>query len=448
MLIRVMLIGFILGLDAPVSCADTWPQFRGPFASGIGNADLPTEWDVETQNNVRFKVALPGLAHSSPVVWNERLFITTAVPAVEDEKATRLETGWIGGSGEEEEEEVEWIWQTLCLSAWDGHEIWTREAHRGVPKTKRHIKATHANCSPATNGRYVVAFFGSEGLYCYDMRGNLVWQKDLGKLHVGPYDAPKLEWGAASSPVIYDEFVIVQCDALNAKFVAILDVDTGEEIRRIPREDVATWSTPAVFDVEGRAHIVCNGYKQMAAYDLLTGEPRWTLEGGGDVPVPTPLLAHHIVYLTNGHGRSPVYAVDPRATGDLTPSDDQQPDGLVWWKEKGGCYMPTPIVFGKHIYLCNDRGTILAANALTGDEVYRQRVGSGKNSFSASVVGAEDRLYWVDEGGEVYVIRVGDEYELLATNSVGESCLATPAIANDALYMRTISHLVCLAKTR
>ena len=235
-----------------------------------------------------------------------------------------MEAGWSGGAGESAKDTGDWTWQVTCLQLGTGKIRWTTNARVGEPTIKRHLKGSHANCTPATNGEFVVAFFGSEGLYCFDIDGQLVWKHDFGKLHSGPYDAPELEWGFASSPIIHDGLVIVQCDCLNTAFVAILDLKTGREVRRIDRAgEVATWSTPLVVTTEDPQQIVCNGYRQMAGYDLNTGSRIWHLNGGGDVPVPTPLFANGLIYLTNGHGRSPMYAIKPNATGDLTPSNDE-----------------------------------------------------------------------------------------------------------------------------
>ena len=277
-------------MPAAVHADDNWPQFRGHAGSGIGSGDPPTEWNVDTGQNVEWKTAIPGLGHSCPIVWSNRVFLTTAVNSDTDKPS--VETGWVGGAGESANDTGEWTWQLLCLQLDTGKLIWTQSAHSGVPTIKRHLKASHANCTPATDGERVVAFFGSEGLHCFNRNGDLLWKQDFGRLHSGPYDQEDLEWGFASSPIIHEGRVIVQCDCLNTNFVAILDIETGDEIRRINRHgEVATWSTPLVVITEDRQQIVCNGYRQMAGYDLRTGKTLWHLNNGGDVPVPTPLFA-------------------------------------------------------------------------------------------------------------------------------------------------------------
>lgn len=445
---RALLLSLALGLlliwSAPVSGQENWPQFRGVGALGVSEGNPPTEWDVEKGTNILWKTPLDGLGHSAPVIWGDSVFVTTAVSI--DNETPSLETGWSGGSGEAAPDSGEWHWKMICLDRDTGDVRWSKTANTGEPTIERHMKASHANCSPATDGNLVVAFFGSEGLYCYDFQGNLVWNKDLGRLHSGPYNAKKLEWGFASSPVIYQGHVIVQCDCLNTGFVSIMNLETGDEVRRIERKDVATWSTPCVIRHGGKTQIICNGYKQMASYDFDTGEQLWTLSGGGDVPVPTPLFHDGLVFITNGHGRSPVYAISPDATGDITPKEDEELSaGLVWFEKRGGSYMPTPIIVGDLLYTCNDNGVLTVRRTKSGEQVYRKRVSGDSNTFSASAVATADHLYFSAESGDVMVVRTGEEYELVTTNEMKSVVMATPAIAGDQLFIRTVDHLICIA---
>ena len=443
-LIVAMLIASVISTE--IFGDDDWPQFRGHGGLGIGSGNPPTEWDVQSGKNVAWKTPIPGLGHSAPIIWGDRVFVTTAINTDSDNPS--VEAGWSGGAGESAKDTGDWTWQVVCLQLETGKIRWTKNARIGVPTIKRHLKASHANCTPATDGEFVVAFFGSEGLYCFDIDGQLVWQHDLGKLRSGPYDAPELEWGFASSPIIHDGLVIVQCDCLNTNFVVILDLKTGREIRRIDRAgEVATWSTPLVVTTSDRQQIVCNGYRQMAGYDLKTGSRIWHLNGGGDVPVPTPLFANGLIYLTNGHGRSPVYAIQPNATGDLTPSDDEpQNTGLAWWQPRYGSYMPTPLVKGKRLYTCNDNGRLTVQDAMTGELIYRQRIGTASHTYSASAVAAGGHIYFVSEQGEVTVIEEGDVFKKLASNELGAVVMATPAISGNRLLIRAVRNLYCLAR--
>ena len=455
---------FILPLTHVLSAEENWPQFRGRGASGLGLGNPPTHWDVETGENIQWTTPIEGLAHSSPIVWGNRIFLTTAVNAANDTPS--LGTGWLGGTGKAADDAGRWSWQVHCYDLNNGDLIWQREAAEGEPLSRRHLKATQANCTPVSNGEYVVAFFGSEGLYCYDMDGNLQWRSGFGRLRCGPYDAEELEWGFASSPVIHGEHVVVQCDCLNTSFVAMLRLTDGVEVRRIPRNDVTTWSTPLVVQADGQTQLVCNGYREMAGYDFDTGERLWYLSGGGDIPVPSPLFAQNLFLLTNGHGRSPTYAISPAARGDITPpppstsnadekdaesnTEDEPsselPAGLVWFQPRDGSYMPTPIVVGELLYTCNDNGRLVVREVRNGAVVYQERVG-GRATFSASAVGTDERLYYVDESGWVYVVKTGPAFELLAENKMNEIVMATPAMAGDRLLIRTTKQLVCVGPT-
>ena len=433
---------------------DNWPQFRGHGGLGIGSGNPPTQWDTLTEENVSWKTPIPGLGHSAPIMWGKRVFLTTAVNSDTDNPA--VEIGWSGGAGESASDTGRWTWQVLCLQLGTGEILWTKDAHVGEPTVKRHLKASYANCTPATDGEFVVALFGSEGLYCFDIDGHLIWKHDFGKLVSGPYDAPELEWGFASSPIIHNGHVIVQCDCLNTNFVAILDIKTGREIRRIDRDgEVASWSTPLVVTTEDRQQVVCNGYRQMAGYDLKTGLRLWHLHDGGDIPVPTPLYAGGLIYLTSGHSRSPTYAIRPMASGDLTPADVESADdetttakkdtGLAWWQPRDGSYMPTPLVSNGLLYTCNDSGRLAVRDAMTGDLIYRRRIGTGRRTYSASAVAAGGHVYYVSERGEVTVMEEGSEFKKVASNEMGEVVMATPAISGDRLLIRTVRNLYCLA---
>lgn len=421
---------------------DIWPQFRGIRGSGVGTGDPPIEWNVESGQNVLWKRRLDGLGHSCPIGFGDRVFLTTAVSETNNES---IPTGFVGGSGESAVDSGAWRWQVAALDLRTGVEIWRRTVASGEPTIKRHLKATHANSTPATDGKYVVAFFGSEGLYCLDVDGNLLWKKDFGRLHSGPYDAPDLEWGFAGSPIIHDGKVILQCDCLNIGFVVVLDIVDGSELLRIDRDDVATWSTPAIVETATETQIVCNGYQQMAGYDLKTGDRLWTLHGGGDVPVPTPLAAEGLIFMTNGHGRSPVFAISPAARGDITPDrlSDTLPDGLAWWEPYGGSYIPTPVIVGGLLYTCSDRGVLSVRKAASGELVYQHRVGG---QYSASAVATAGHVYFSSEDGLISVVETGSEYQLAATNTMHEPVFATPAILGDRLLLRTTHHLYAIGR--
>lgn len=430
-----------------------WPSFRGTCARGIGEGNATvTRWNVETSENIAWKTSIPGLGHSSPVIWGDRLFITSAI---NQRKAAPLKVGLYGDPESAEDSDAQ-EWRVFCLNKYTGAIFWARTAHEGVPKQKRHPKATHANCTVATDGTNVVAFFGSEGLYCYDFEGHLRWQNDWGTLRTSPVvynDKPDpqgtaLEWGFASSPVIHDGRVFVQCDVLTNGFVAALNIANGKEIWRTSRDDTATWSTPTVCTEGTRPQLLVNGWKHMGGYDLLTGQEIWRMSGGGDCPVPTPVVWNGLIFLTSAHGpRRPLYAVRTDAAGDVSLHNGATTNRFVAWSAvRGGSYMQTPLVYGEYLYSCHIDGVLSCYEARTGAQVYKERLGTGSEGFTASPVASEGKLYFTGERGSVFVVKPGSDFRVLATNRMGEVCMATPAISEGTLFFRTQEHVVAVGR--
>jgi outer membrane protein assembly factor BamB len=442
-------LGFIVSLltlvaaNAPRPGID-WPSFRGIQASGVSDGrPTPVHWNVEAGENVRWRTEIPGLGHSSPAIWGDLVCVTTAVRASGEDE---LKVG-LYGDIRPVDEEVEHEWKVYCLDKRSGAVRWDRTAHRGVPTIRRHTKSTHANSTLAMDGIHIVALFGSEGLYAYDMKGDLLWKKDLGVLDSGYFQVPAAQWGFASSPVIYDGRVIVQADVQENSFLAAFDVRTGRELWRTPRRDVPTWSTPTVHASGGTAQVIVNGWKHIGGYDLQTGKPLWWMSGGGDIPVPTPVIAHGLVFITNAHGpAAPIYAIRPAARGDISlPDGESASERIVWSQNREGAYMQTPLVYGEHLYNCRDNGILSVYEATSGRRLYQQRLGDGRTGFTASPVAADGKVYFTSEEGDVHVVRAGSEFELLATNSLGEICMATPAISEGTLFFRARRHLVAIA---
>lgn len=453
-LIVPVTLAFVLTL-APTAFAEEsaargdstkWPSFRGSQASGTAGGDPPVTWNVETGENIRWSTEIPGLGLSSPVAWGDRLFLTTAVPKEEIE--SELKVGLYGDIGAADDM-VPHTWHVIALDTQTGEIAWNRVAHEGVPAIKRHTKASHANSSPVTDGKHVVAFFGSEGLYCYDMDGKLLWSKSFGVLNSAFFMMPQAQWGFGSSPVIDDGKLIIQADVIKDGFLAVFDVHTGEEIWKVTREDFPTWSSPTVVDTGEGKQIVVNGFKHMGGYDFATGEALWRLAGGGDIPVPTPVAAHDLVYLTNAHGaKSPVYAIryeGARGSIDLE-EDTTKNEHIAWSVPRGGAYMQTPIVVGDELYVCRDNGVLTCFDAKTGEEHFKERLATGEG-FTSSPVAAGGRLYFTSEMGRTHVIAAGPEFKELATNELDEIVMATPAIAGDTIYFRTRAHVVAIGET-
>jgi outer membrane protein assembly factor BamB len=440
---RVLLLSTVIVVQTLAAAAANWPSFRGPAASGIGEgAPAPLTWDVPANKNVKWRVAVPGLAHSSPVVWGNQICLGTAVS---NTASADLKVG-LYGNIESANDQSPHRWMVICYDKATGKQLWERTAHAGVPQVKRHTKSTHASSTLATDGRYIVAFFGSEGLYAFDMKGAPVWSKNFGVLDSGFFMVPDAQWGFASSPVIHGNRVIVQADVQKGSFVAALDLATGKELWRTSRADVPTFSTPAVVTSTRRAQVVVNGWKHIGGYDLETGKEIWRMTGGGDIPVPTPIAAHGLVFITNSHGgKSPVFAVKPSAEGDITLNESETSSAHIAWSvPRDGSYLQTPLVYEDLFYVCKDNGVLAVFDARSGERRYQARLADGKTGFSASPVASNGRIYFTSEEGDVYVIKAGPAFEQLAVNPLGEVAMATPAISDGVMFFRTRSHLVAV----
>ena len=444
LLVVAIVLGMIIVLQGQnENDLANWPSFRGPNASGIAeNFATPISWDVETLKNIKWKIAIPGLAHSSPIIWEDRMYITTA----SGEADAELKVGLYGNIEPVDDDSVH-EWKVYCLDKKTGKILWERTAHKGVPKVKRHPKATHANSTPATDGKYIVAFFGSEGLFCYDMDGKLIWKKDFGLLDSAFFMVPSAQWEFASSPIIHKGVVIVQCDALNTAFLAALDIKTGKEIWRTTREDVPTWSSPTIHVGEKKTQVIVNGFKHIGGYDFKTGKELWKISGGGDIPVPTPVVAHGMVFINSAHGRlSPIYAIKLESEGDISLTEDKTSnESIVWSVRRGGSYMLTPLIYGDFLYNLQWNGSLSCYRAKTGELVYKEQLGK-MAAFSASGVAADGKLYFSSEEGDAYVIKAGPEFEVLATNPMKDECMATPSISEGTLYFRTHHYLIAVSE--
>ena len=419
-----------------------WPVFRGPGSSGISEGHATaTTWNAETGDNVLWRTPIPGLAHSSPIVWGDRVYLTTAISSADNS----LRVGLYGDIAPVRDDS-EHAWKVYALDKGDGSIIWEQTAHTGVPAVMRHTKSTHASATMATDGAHLVAYFGSEGLYTYDMDGELLWKKDLGVLDAGFFMVPEAQWGVASSPIIYDGKIILLADVQEESFIAAFDVADGTEVWRTGRNDVPTWGTPNVHEGEGGPQIVVNGYRHTGGYDAGNGEEVWRLNGGGDIPVPTPVFAHDLIFIANAHGQwSPIYAIRSDAAGDISLREGQDSNEHVAWSiARGGAYMVTPIVYGDYLYNLRNNGALSVFDARTGERKYQARLGEG-GGFSASPVAANGKIYFTSEDGDVFVVQAGPEFELLATNPMGEVCMATPAISEGVLLFRTQGHVVAVA---
>lgn len=434
-MLRVAAVAFLL---TPLM-AQNWPGFRGAGARGIAeSAALPGSWNVETGANIAWKTAIPGLGLSSPVVWGEQIFVTTAISA----NPEMVFESKLKGERDDRQDRAAQEFRVIAVDKRTGKIVWNRLAAKAAPRVLRHPHNSYASPTPVTDGRYLVASFGSEGLYCYDLKGALLWKKDLGPMDQGAFDVPDYQWGSASSPALWKGKVYVQVDVQKGSYLAAFDAKTGRELWRTERDSKPSWSTPTIVESATRTELVTNGVEHIQGYDAETGKELWRLKGTSMISVPTPFTANGLIYVFSGYFRNirRAYAIRPGALGDITGSSE----AIAWMREEAP-YLSTPVIGGGYVYAFGSRGSgiLNVYNALTGATVYQRRLGAGTGA-SASMIASGDRVYAVNEDGEVYVIRIGGSYEEIAVNRMGEPVLATPAASGDMLLIRGTSHLFAI----
>lgn len=442
-----VLLSFLLLISITIfaqNISEQWPSYRGYRASGVlDSAGLPITWDVKKNVNIKWKKEIEGLGMSNPVIWDDKLFITTAISA---EDVSGFKAG-IYGNVESVDDESIHEWQVICLNKNSGELIWKQTACSGIPKQKRHSKSSHANSTVATDGSHVVAFFGSEGLYCYDVDGTLRWKKDFGVLKAVFFAAETAEWEFASSPIIHKGVVIIQCDVLENSFVAAFNLETGKEIWKKTRDEYPDWCTPNIYENDGRTMVVLNGFKHRGAYDFETGDEIWKMSGGGDIPIPTPIIKDGLIYFNSAHGKSaPILAIKTDAKGDITLKDEETTnDYVVWSKPRQGAYMQTMLLYGDYLYNFRWNGNVYCFNAKTGEDIYEEKLGKAE-SFTASPVASDGKIYIVNDNGKVYIIKAGNTFEIVETNELDDLCLVTPSITKGIIFFRTQNSIIAVSK--
>ncbi len=437
---RTSLVGLTLAIGVgSVAVSADWTAFRGGALAGVGRGTPPSTWSVTDRTNVAWRTAIPGGGHSSPIVAGDKVFVTTAVavdgrsPSLTLGDSSRSGIDSAGDTGRHE-------WRLIALDRLTGKQLWSTVAHAGVPRVKRHVKASHASATPATNGNVVVALMGSEGLFAFDAAtGSPRWKQDVGVMDVGLVGDPTYQWGPASSPVIADNLVLVQNDQHSGSFLAAYDLATGKEAWRSAREEMPSWATPVVARVGDRSIVVTNSPNHVRAHDLRTGRELWRFADGTQVKVPTPVVVGANVIVTGGYapGSRPTWSIPVGAAGTVAASQ------LTWTIDRGSPYTTTPLVYEGVLYMVTDAGILSAYDVTSGERIYQQRLALGAG-VSASPVAAGGRIYIASEEGDVFVVRAGRTYELLATNPMGEVVMATPAMDGNRLIIRTAGHVVAV----
>ena len=421
-----------------------WPSFRGTAAAGVADGmNLPETWNAEAGSGIKWKTRIPGLAHSSPVIWGDRVYVTTAVSSAGNNSFRR----GLYGAGDASDDMSSHQWKVYALDKKTGKVIWEQVAYEGVPKEKRHIKSTYASATPVTDGRYVVALFGSQGLHAFDMNGKSLWKLDLGRMNVGAYNSPEIEWGTASSPIIWKDLVIVQVDTSEADYIIGVNVKTGKEAWRTPREEFPSWGTPTVYPGK-RNELVTNGSKFIKGYDPATGKELWRLGGSSDITAPTPIYdGEYIVVASGRRPVAPIFVLKPGASGDITLAEGKTSnDYVVWNRNQRGSYMPTPIIYQGYLYVLGNAGVFDCYELATGKEVYRERIPHQGSGFSGSPVAADGKIYLPSEDGDIFIIKAGPQFAVLGTSKMGEPLMATPALSDGVMFIRAQEHLYAVGK--
>ena len=422
------------GASAEVS---EWPQWRGPQGAGLSpEKGLPTEWSAT--KNIQWKTPLPGRGHSSPIVWGKKIFLTTSfegpvVPGakppkhmIEDKEFVHPDS--VGGTHS-------YTLKVLCVDAESGKILWEKTAYEGTVFDDRHKKNTYASPTPATDGRHVYAYFGSEGIYCYDFKGNLIWKASLGGI-------PNLGMGPGTSPVLHKNLVFLQCDkeaSGEGSFIVALDKKSGKEVWKVSRTTRMTWATPLLIRTPRRAELVTSGAESVISYDPATGKELWRCKGVEGHAIPSPLTGHDMVFVSAGYPSKRALAIRLGGTGDLTGTSS-----IAWSYDKGTAYVPSPILYEDYLYLMTDKGILTCMDARTGDVKYNGRV-PVPATFTASPVAFDGKIFLSSEDGDTFVVKAGPVHEILGTNSIGEPIYASPAISRGRIFIRGAQNLYCVS---
>lgn len=436
LIVGISLAAAGLSSFATKATAGNWPQWRGPDGSGISNEkNLPSEWSPT--KNIKWKAPIEGRGHSSPIVWGNRVFVTTAiegevVPGAKAVKHTLQGKDFIHpdsiGANKKH------TFKVISLDRDTGKIVWQATAWEGTPYDDRHRKSSYAASTPATDGKLVYAFFGSEGLYAYDYKGKLAWKADLGKLG-------NLGMGTGTSPILFDNLVIVQFDEENgeASFIVAVDKKTGKEVWKTPRKIQVSWSTPLLVRTANRAELITSGTETVISYDPATGKELWRHKGLESNAIPSPVANNEMVFLVAGFPAKLAMAIRLGQNGDLTGTPN-----VPWKYNKGTAYVPSPILYGDYLYLTTDRGILTAIDAKTGEVKYEGGRIPIPATFTASPVAFEGKILMTSEDGDTFMIKAGPKHEVIGTNSVGEPVYASPAIADRRIFIRGEKNLYCI----
>jgi outer membrane protein assembly factor BamB len=434
---RITGFAFVVFLSlTTVGFAANWPQWRGPDGSGISNEkNLPAEWTPG--KNIKWKTPIEGRGHSSPIVWGNRIFLTTAIEGelVPGAKAVKHMDGdkefihpdSVGADHKH-------TFKVMALDRNSGKILWESVAWEGTPYDNRHRKSSYAASTPATDGKLVYAFFGTEGLYAYDYNGKLAWKAQLGNLGT-------VGMGTGTSPILFENFVIVQCDEENgaSSFIVALNKQTGKEVWRTPRKVQVSWSTPILVHTAKRAELITSGTEFVISYDPATGKELWRHKGVESNAIPSPVANHDMAFVVAGFPAKIAMAIKLGGNGDLTGTPN-----VPWTYAKGTAYVPSPILYGDYLYLTTDRGILTCIDAKTGEVKYEGGRIPIPATFTASPVAFEGKILMTSEDGDTFIVKAGPAHQIIGVNSIGEAVYASPAIADGRIFIRGEKNLYCI----
>jgi outer membrane protein assembly factor BamB len=463
-----MALGLSFGIAAAIARADDWPQFRGPGATALSKeTQLPSEWGQD--KNVAWKVEIPGVAWSSPIVIGDKVIVTTAIT----EHQTKPKPmnfgppggggppgagrppggpgggrppggpGGPGGMGGGKVPDVMYTWEVLCLDRSTGKTLWKKTADEKKPRIATHSTNTYASETPVCDGERIYAYFGMTGVYCFDMDGKKLWSKDLGAFKM------MFGFGTGGSPAVAGDLLYVQCDNEEKSFLVALDKKTGDEKWRVDRTDKSSWATPFVWKTKDRTEVVCISGKRIVSYDPANGTVFWELNGLNGAASASPAADDEAIYLGIGGAMGssgPLFAIKAGAKGDITLKDGATSNEFVLWSQKkGGPPMASPLLYNGYLYICSQRGGMVSCfDAKTGKESYGQARLPQAKGITSSPWAYDDKVFCLDEDGTTFVLKAGPEFKVIGQNKLGEMFWSSPAISGGNLFLRGTDHLFCI----
>lgn len=453
--VHALLCSFLCSLSTQAAAIENWAQWRGPLGTGESpKADPPVKWSAA--ENIKWKVKIPGRGTGTPVVWGDQIFIQTAIPtgkkvadyptdlpgtilAGQQERPRpqgeqgRRRGGGGGGRGEKPTEEHQFVIMSIDRNT--GKTLWQQTARQEVPHEGHHQDHNFSSASAVTDGEQVFAYFGSRGLYAYDMNGKLQWSKDFGDM------STRMGFGEGSSPALHKDTIVVNWDHEGEDFVVALNKKTGEELWRQGREEATSWSTPLIVEHDGKGQVIVAASRKVISYDLKDGKVIWECSGLTGNVIPTPIYHDGMVYVTSGFRGNALLAIKLGKTGNL---DDT--DAIAWRHNKATPYVPTPLLYEGRLFVTSHNNAIISCfDAKTGKAIFEEERLTGPQGLYASPVAAQDRIYVVGRNGTTVVLKNADKVEVLATNELGEKVDASPALVGNDLLIRSHEHLYCIA---